>query len=428
MVQGVVDPPRRTIRVRLTLLYGGLVMLSGVTLLLVTYVMLDRIIATQPIDISSVYPPPAASGAAPAKVPGAAPSSSTGVGSAPGPVPSGAPSGSVGNEDLTAYKEQTREAAQRLRADFRRRTLKPLLVGGSVALGVFAVGGLLTGWLVSGRTLRPISRITATARRVADRSLHERIGLTGPHDELRELADTFDDMLRRLDAAFEGQQRFVANASHELKTPLAINRTLLEVAMGRPDAPPQVAQLGENLLAVNARHERLIDGLLTLARSQHAVADPVPVDLTAVVRRVADLAQPDARRAGVTLTLEAVPAPVEGDPVLLERLAQNLVQNAIRYNTDGGWVRVVCGGHGDDTVRLTVDNSGPEVAPYEVPALFEPFRRLDDRVGSAQGTGLGLSIVRSVARGHGGEVSAVARAGGGLTVRVALPGQPFDGD
>jgi signal transduction histidine kinase len=118
---------------------------------------------------------------------------------------------------------------------------------------------------------------------------------------------------------------------------------------------------------------------------------------------------------------------VEGDPVLLERLALNLVQNAIRYNTDGGWVRVVCGGHGD-TVRLTVDNSGPEVAPYEVPALFEPFRRLDDRVGSAQGTGLGLSIVRSVARGHGGEASAVARAGGGLTVRVALPAQPPDGD
>ncbi|MER5431652.1 HAMP domain-containing sensor histidine kinase [Streptomyces sp. NPDC002588] len=431
VAQGVVDPPKRTIRVRLTLLYGGLVMLSGVTLLLVTYVMLDRIIATQPIDISSVYPPPGASATAPAKVPDVpdvAPSSRTGLGSALGPVPSGAPPESAGNEDLTAYKEQARAAAQQLRADFRKRTLKPLLVGGSVALGLFAAGGLLIGWLVSGRTLRPISRITATARRVADRSLHERIGLTGPHDELRELADTFDDMLRRLDAAFEGQQRFVANASHELKTPLAINRTLLEVAMGRPDAPPQVAQLGENLLAVNARHERLIDGLLTLARSQHAVADPVPVDLTAVVRRVADLAQPDARRAGVTLTLEAVPAQVEGDPVLLERLAQNLVQNAIRYNTDGGWVRVVCGGHGDDTVRLTVDNSGPEVAPYEVPALFEPFRRLDDRVGSAQGTGLGLSIVRSVARGHGGEANAVARTGGGLTVRVALPAQPLDGD
>ncbi|MDO0938927.1 ATP-binding protein [Streptomyces sp. DG2A-72] len=424
----MVDPPKRTIRVRLTLLYGGLVMFSGVTLLLVTYVMLDRIIATQPIDISSVYPPPGVSATAPAQVPESTPSPSTDAGSAPSPVPSGAPSGSAGNEDVAAYKEQVREAARQLRADFRRRTLKPLVVGGSVALGLFAVGGLLIGWLVSGRTLRPISRITATARRVADRSLHERIGLTGPHDELRELADTFDDMLSRLDAAFEGQQRFVANASHELKTPLAINRTLLEVAMGRPDAPPQVAQLGENLLAVNARHERLIDGLLTLARSQHEVADPVPVDLTAVVRRVADLAQPDARRAGVTLTLEAAPALVEGDPVLLERLAQNLVQNAIRYNTDGGWVRVVCGGHGDDAVRLTVDNSGPEVAPYEAPALFEPFRRLDDRVGSAQGTGLGLSIVRSVARGHGGEASAAARTGGGLTVRVALPAQPSAGD
>ncbi|MFJ8080761.1 signal transduction histidine kinase [Streptomyces sp. SAI-170] len=404
MSAGVVQPPKRTIRVRLTLLYGGLVMLSGVTLLLVTYVMLDRIIATQPIDITSVYPPPGAS--APAQTPG---------GGAEG----------AGNEDPLAakeqYKEQASEAARRLRADFRQRTLRPLVVGGSVALGLFAAGGLLIGWLVSGRTLRPISRITATARRVADRSLHERIGLTGPPDELRELADTFDDMLRRLDAAFEGQRRFVANASHELKTPLAINRTLLEVAMGRPDAPPQVTQLGENLLAVNARHERLIDGLLTLARSQHAVADPVPVDLSAVVRRVTDLSQPDARRAGVTLTLDAVPVWVRGDPVLLERLAQNLVQNAVRYNTDGGWVRVVCGGDGPAGAVLTVDNSGPEVAPYEVPALFEPFRRLDDRVGSAQGTGLGLSIVRSVARAHSGEADAAPRAGGGLTVRVTLP-------
>jgi signal transduction histidine kinase len=408
------DPPGRTIRVRLTLLYGGLVMLSGVTLLVVTYVMLDRIIATQPIDITSVYPRPGAT--APAQVPEAA------------PLPaSSAPAKSAGNEDLTAYKAQVREAARQLRADFRQRTLKPLVVGGSVALVLFAAGGLLTGWLVSGRTLRPISRITATARRVADRSLHERIALTGPRDELRELADTFDDMLSRLDAAFEGQRRFVANASHELKTPLAINRTLLEVAMGRPDAPPQVTQLGENLLAVNARHERLIDALLTLARSQHTVADPVPVDLSAIVRRVTDLAQPDARKAAVTLTARTGPAPVAGDPVLLERLAQNLVHNAVRYNTDGGWVRVACGRDGDGSVRLTVDNSGPEVAAYEVPALFEPFRRLDDRVGSAQGTGLGLSIVRSVARGHGGEAAAVPRPGGGLTVRVTLPERPGDG-
>lgn len=428
---GVVDPPKRTIRVRLTLLYGGLVMLSGITLLAVTYVMLDRIIATQPIDITSVYPRPGAMATAPPQVPEAAPLPASSVPAEvmddrPFPAPS-APAMTPSDEDLTAYKAQVVEAARQLRADFRQRTLKPLFVGGSVALGLFAAGGLLTGWMVSGRTLRPISRITATARRVADRSLHERIGLTGPRDELRELADTFDDMLSRLDAAFEGQRRFVANASHELKTPLAINRTLLEVAMGRPDAPPQVTQLGENLLAVNARHERLIDALLTLARSQHAVVDLVPVDLSAVVRRVADLARPDVRKAGLTLTLEADPVLVAGDPVLLERLAQNLVQNAVRYNTDGGWIRVVCAGRGDGTVRLTVDNSGPEVAPYEVPALFEPFRRLDDRVGSAQGTGLGLSIVRSVARGHGGEAHAVPREGGGLAVRVTLPGRPGDG-
>jgi signal transduction histidine kinase len=280
--------------------------------------------------------------------------------------------------------------------------------------------GVWAGWLMAGRTLRPLTEITATARRVADRNLHERIGLSGPRDELRELADTFDDMLARLDASFDGQRRFVANASHELRTPLAVNRTLLEVAMGRPGAPPELVDLGETLLEVNDRHERLIDGLLTLARSEQAVADPVPIDLAEVATRVHEQFASDARTAALSFDLGGTPAPTAGDPVLLERLAQNLVENAIRHNVEAGWVTVTTSSSVDHAV-LTVANTGPVVPAVEVARLFEPFRRLTDRVGSAHGTGLGLSIVRSVARAHGGDVAAQPRAGGGLVVDVTLP-------
>ncbi|MER5970387.1 HAMP domain-containing sensor histidine kinase [Streptomyces sp. NPDC002055] len=419
-------PNTWTIRVRLTLLYGGLVLLAGLALLTVTYVMLDRIIATQPITPPTGMPA-SATGAEAGPAPSAPASPGPRAPSAPawpGPRASaGAPAPPPAGRDereAMAVKKRLSAASEELRQEFRRRTLDPLIGRGALTLGIFALGGLWIGWLVSGRALRPISRIAATARRVADRSLHERIALTGPRDELRELADTFDDMLGRLSAAFEGQRRFVANASHELKTPLAINRTLLDVAMARPDAPPQLRHLGETLIEVNARHERLIEGLLMLARSEHTVADPVPLDLADLVRHAVDAAGPEAAHAGVRLSWDVTPAPLTGDPVLLERLVQNLLQNAIRYNTADGWVRGTCRRAGG-SVRLTLANSGPVVAAHEVPALFEPFRRLDDRVGSARGTGLGLSIVRSVARAHGGTAVATPRQGGGLEVTVTLP-------
>jgi signal transduction histidine kinase len=318
--------------------------------------------------------------------------------------------------DELAIIERKEAFAKQVQIDLRDQTLGSLVRRGTLALGGVAVAGVWLGWLAAGRTLRPLKQITGTARRVADRSLHERIALGGPRDELRELADTFDDMLERLDRSFDGQRRFVANASHELRTPLAINRTLLEVAMGQPDAPPQLRQLGTTLLEVNARHERLIDGLLTMARSEQAVVDPVPVDLADVAGNVLD----QTRAPGVEMRHELLPAPTSGDPVLLERLTQNLVDNAVRYNATGGWVQVTCTHEGAST-RLSVTNTGPVVRAYEVPGLFEPFRRLSDRVGSARGTGLGLSIVRSVARAHGGEVQATPRDGGGLVVQVTLP-------
>jgi signal transduction histidine kinase len=185
------------------------------------------------------------------------------------------------------------------------------------------------------------------------------------------------------------------------------------VALRRPGAPPQVRDLGENLLAVNLRHERLIDGLLTLARSEQAITVRDPIDLADIARHVAD-------QNGAQVTTELAPAPTAGDPILLERVAQNLVKNALDYNTADGWVSVTTATR-DGRAELIVRNTGPRVPAYEIPGLFEPFRRLHDRVAGDGGTGLGLSIVRSVAHAHGGDVTARPRAGGGLEVTVTLP-------
>lgn len=383
----------RKVRTRLALVYAALFLFGGAVLLGVTITLVQQALVDQPVNTSVEIP----------HLPEAPDT----------PVSLDKSAAQQSAEDGFAF-------VKRLQDEFRRSTLETLITRGTFALGAVAVVGAWLGWLAAGRTLRPLSQITATARRVAGRNLRERIALGGPHDELRELADTFDDMLCRLDAAFDSQRRFVANASHELKTPLAINRTLLEVALDSPEASADLRKVGGMLLEVNARQERLIESLLTLARSGQAVVDPVPVDLTQVTRRVVDSARPEARDAGVDVSVEFVAAPTVGDPVLLERLAQNLVQNAVRYNRPGGWVRLTCG-RVDAHALLTVTNTGPPVAPDEAAGLFEPFRRLDDRVGSAEGNGLGLSIVRSVARAHGGEATAVPRDGGGLVVTVTIP-------
>jgi signal transduction histidine kinase len=236
-------------------------------------------------------------------------------------------------------------------------------------------------------------------------------------------------MHERLDRAFEGQQRFVANASHELRTPLTINRTLIEVALARPDADEALHQLGSTLLAVNERHERLIDGLLTLASSEQRITEATGVDLADVARHVVAESAAAAHKAGVELRADLRSARIAGDPVLLERLVQNLVDNALRYNlAAGGWVMVRTSVV-DDHARLSVENTGAVVPPYAVPSLFEPFRRqpTTERLAApadgslGRGAGLGLSIVRSVARAHGGEAHAASRSDGGLIVEVDLP-------
>jgi signal transduction histidine kinase len=401
---------RLTIRARLTAIYGGLFLLAGAGLLAVTYLLMDATLDQQPLNGDVIISSSVREGDVPA--------------TAEQMVVAGRPGMAARLEALTPAQrvavEQKIEFAKQIQEESQQQALNSLLTWGGIALAGFAVAGICVGWVVAGRTLRPIQQITATARRVADRNLHERIGLTGPRDELRELGDTFDDMLGRLDAAFDGQRRFVANASHELRTPLAINRTLLEVAMSRPDAPAQLRQLGDTLLEVNARHEKLINGLLVLARSEQAPTERIPVDLAEVATAVTDQLTPAADAADIALSVDREPAPTEGDPVLLERLTQNLVENAIRYNARGGWVAVRTATEGP-AVTITVANTGPIVPPYEAAGLFEPFRRLADRVGSAQGTGLGLSIVRSVARAHGGDARIRPRDGGGLVVDVTLP-------
>jgi signal transduction histidine kinase len=268
--------------------------------------------------------------------------------------------------------------------------------------------------------------VTEAAGRIADapaadRGLHERIALDGPRDEIKDLADTFDRMLERLDHSFDGQRRFIANASHELRTPLTVNRALLEVAVHRRNASEEVRQLGETLLEVNARHERLIDGLLLLVRSDREVTERSLVDLADIIEHVTAQIPPGL----VTVRVGAREALTTGDPVLLERLVQNLVDNAVRHNVpEHGWVQVTTDTRPDGTVVMQISNTGPVVPPYEIPSLFEPFRRLaTDRLSAASpGAGLGLSIVQAVARVHDGDVHAEPRHGGGLIVTVTLPG------
>jgi signal transduction histidine kinase len=296
-------------------------------------------------------------------------------------------------------------------------------------LALTALGSLGLGWVVAGRVLRPLQRITATAKRLSERTLHQRIALDGPDDELKELADTFDRLLGRLDAAFDAQRRFAANASHELRTPLAISRTEVDVALADPATPnAELRAMAERVRDATGRSERLIEGLLTLAHSEQEPRVWEPVDLA----DTAALALEHTRRqdqdqagqdGGLRLVTGLRPAPVAGDPALLERMVANLVENAVRHNQPPGWLEVATG-TSDGRAFVQVANGGREIPPDQAESLFEPFRRLHGRVASAspvRGAGLGLSIVRSVARAHGGDAHAIALAGGGLQVTVRLP-------
>ncbi|MFG3141711.1 sensor histidine kinase [Streptomyces sp. NPDC048211] len=388
------EPPypwlRPTIRIRLTLLYGGMFLIAGILLLSIIYML-----AAQALHDGNELPFKIVNGQVTSEVCS---------------LPDKASPDSFNAAVAACFNHQ------------RQQALDTLLNRSLLALVGLSVIAFAFGYAMAGRVLAPLGRITRIARRVAGTDLSRRIELDGPDDELKELADTFDDMLDRLERAFTAQQRFVGNASHELRTPLAINRTLLEVHLSDPQAPQELQQLGKTLLATNERSEQLVEGLLLLARSDNQIVERKPVDLAEVASRALDQARGEAEAKGVEMRATLTPAVVQGNGVLLERIALNLVQNAVRYNVPAdGWVEVrteLLPGQ----ALMVVTNTGPVVPAYEIDNLFEPFRRLrTERTGSDKGVGLGLSIARSVARAHGGRIIAEPREGGGLVMRVSLP-------
>lgn len=318
--------------------------------------------------------------------------------------------------------EIVRDRVLHVMSVYQRDVLANVRLMGALTVAAVAAAAFGLGWRAAGWVLRPLTTVTRTARRVAQsHDLTERIDHRGPADELKELADIVDTMLGRLASSFDGQRRFVANASHELRTPLTINRTLVDVAVRRPDATDDVKRLGESLLLVNARHERLIDGLLALTEGEQAVLDRRPFDLSDVAEHVLDQAVGEAAEREVTIHRLLDAAPTAGEAVLVERLVQNLVENAVRHNHPKGEVWVTTR-HRGERVELVVANTGLQVPSYEIETIFQPFRRLHgDRLRSDRGSGLGLSIVRVIAEAHHGTVTARPREEGGLTITVELP-------
>jgi signal transduction histidine kinase len=375
--------PRPTLRLRLTLLNGLLLFGAGLLLL-----MLSWLVAAPSLAVLDGVPP---------------------------------------GTNLTVLDQNGHRRTVDFAAWQARRTDQlehDLMVKGVVALLVIGGAGLVGAYLISGRALRPLHQVTATARRHSTATLDQRIGHVGPDDEVKELADTFDAMLDRLSAAFGSQQRFVANASHELRTPLAVMRTEIDVTLADPDATvAELRRMGTVVRAASDRANDLIEALLLLARTEAQAGRldrQTPVDLAAGVR--ATLAAVSAQVEGLQLSVltDFRPALVVGDPNLLERLAGNLVENAVRYNVRGGRLSIRTGTEGG-RVYLTVANTGPEVPAAEVPGLFEPFRRGGRERTGTRGAGLGLSIVGAVTHAHGGTVRAVPLPGGGLEVTVELP-------
>ncbi|MER5966437.1 HAMP domain-containing sensor histidine kinase [Streptomyces sp. NPDC002057] len=303
--------------------------------------------------------------------------------------------------------------------DFQDEVLTQVLMRSLLLLLVFTAFAALLAWWAARRSLHRLSQVTAAARRISTgSSLDERLGLTGPHDEVRELGETFDAMLDRLDRSFDAQRRFTAHASHELRTPLTLQRTALEIPLAQGRVPEDLKPALRRALDANGRSERLIGSLLSLARSEIQTHASHPVDLADTVRdAVADLAD-EAHAAEVRVTTTPAPAPVTGDPALLAQLTLNLVANAVRHNHPDGTVTITTGTLGERAF-LEVANTGPVLEEREIPALFEPFRRGRHRPGN--GFGLGLAVVRAITLSHDGTIAAVPRSGGGITVRVDLP-------
>ena len=378
--------PRRTARLRLTVLYGGAVFLAcGATVLAVTYLLYGM------------------------------------LGNAPHPVihhllhkrGKVIPSAAVPPPAVTIHVA----GLGQLSLDRQQ-----LLIAAGIALAVIAVAAAAIGWLIAGRVLRPLRTITAAARRISASSLHERLALPGPDDELKELADTLDSLFARLEASFDAQRRFAANASHELRTPLTRERTLLQVTLADPAATTGTWQaVSRELLASNAEQERLIEALLTLASSEAGPGEREPADLAAITSAALAAARPAISRLGLHVHADIQPAALDGDPLLVQQLAANLIDNAVRHNIPGGDIQITTSTSPAGAV-LSVTSSGQVIPAAEVDRLFQPFQRLGPRPARRDGGhGLGLSIVRAIATAHAATITAQPRPGGGLAIDVTFP-------
>ena len=406
---------------RLTLLYVGLFLASAAALLTITYFLVEQRL------------PQVTTTANGAVMISGSDSLGAGVAAACDPAAAGpAPSSPVAPGQLSTCQVQVGQAFAGLRSD----TLDQLLIESGIALGIGAVASVGLGWLMAGRVLRPLRTITAAARRISARNLHQRIAMSGPDDELKELGDTFDQLLGRLDASFRAQRQFVANASHELRTPLARQRTVLEVALRDREATSASLRAAcERALVAGEQQERLIAGLLTLARGERGLDRFEPFDLAALAGAAADARRDDAAAAQVSVVTRIEPAGASGDPGLAERLVANLVDNAIRYNQADGRVEIATGTRAGRPY-LTVVNTGPVIPPDQLGRLFRPFQRMDPARRAPGGLGLsgpgpgglgpgglglGLAIVGAIAAAHGADLRAVTRAGGGLAIEVVFP-------
>lgn len=388
--------PRLTVRARLTLLNTGLFALCGSIVVAVSYILVAQV-------------------QAPGQGPVRAGRISTFDG-VPATIVALCQSQQVSAHPDKGVLAKCAAALQLQGAQHQRNlTLSHLLQYSLITVAVVIALAAILGWLAAGRALRPVRRITGAARSASERNLSARVAPTGPRDELRELAETFDEMLARLEAAFEGQKRFIANASHELRTPLAVIRATVDVVAGNPDTTPgDLHDMTADIRAAVDHAEQLIGALLILARNERGLIVHELVDLATVTEDVLDSADLGDRRMHATLE----PAVILGDPVLAERLVANLVDNAVRYNVTAGdiWLKTTtAAGHG----QLTVTNTGHVISPADAHRIFQPFQRLTERT-SDDGFGLGLTIVASIAEIHGGSVTAQPRSDGGLSVAVTI--------
>ena len=365
----------RSARLRLTLLYSGMFLALGTAIVVVIFLVGSHGTVVRSSSVSAVPGPPGAQ-----------------------PIV----------QDVVSHQHS---------ADVDR-----LLAASWVTLVVTAVVAAVLGWFLAGRVLRPLREMTAAAQTISAGNLHERLALTGPDDEFKQLGDTFDDVLGRLEASFAAQRRFVANAAHELRTPLTVERTLLQVALANPDASAVSLRAAcEELLASGRDHERLLDSLLTLATSERGLSKREPIGLAAVAEAALEASRTEIEERSLAVIADLQPTTIGGDRALIESLVANLVDNAVRYSEPGGSVEVVTSLDAGQAV-LTVVNSGPQIPAGEIERLFEPFRRLTtDRTAADGHHGLGLSIVRAVATAHRATVAATPGPDGGLAIAVTFP-------